>query len=129
MTIHPKHIQVSQYYSDMRLLVSRCSSDKYDAIVCLKRSGFIVGAYLSFQTGIPLFVTSEIGVIPSKFERVLLLDDKVYSGKSIRGWQAKLELMDKKVTTAAMYLQHEYHTDIYVRDLGCQHTMFYELAG
>jgi hypothetical protein len=93
----------------------------------MKRSGMFAGAYVSFKTHLPLFTTAELHCIPEKFTHILLLDDKVYSGKSMRHWLIKLIQMHKKTTTAAMYLQNEFKTDIFAQDLGCQHTMFYEL--
>lgn len=56
----------------------------YDAIVCLKRSGFIMGAFLSNKYNLPLFTNSEYGSIPVKFNKLLIVDDKTFSGKSVR---------------------------------------------
>jgi hypoxanthine phosphoribosyltransferase len=124
---HPKHISQQRYFQDMDLLKDQLAVLEFDCIVCMKRSGLFPGAYMSFKLDIPLFTTSELGSIPDKFKNVLLLDDKVYSGKSMRHWLIKLIMLQKKAITAAVYLQNEYKTDLYAVDLGCQHTMFYEL--
>lgn len=124
---HPKHITLQRYFQDLDVLCNNVKSMHVDCIVCMKRSGMFPGAYMSFQLNLPLFTTSELNSIPEKFTNVLLLDDKTYSGKSMRHWLIKLIQMEKKITTAAVYLQNEYKTDLFAVDLGCQHTMFYEL--
>lgn len=124
---HPKHITLQRYFQDLEVLCQQVKTKEVDCIVCMKRSGMFPGAYMSFQLNLPLFTTSELNSIPEKFKKVLLLDDKTYSGKSMRHWLIKLIQMEKKITTASVYLQNEFKTDLYAVDLGCQHTMFYEL--
>lgn len=124
---HPKHISLQKYFQDIDTLCQQVKTKEIDCIVCMKRSGMFPGAYMSFQLNIPLFTTSELSSIPEKFNNVLLLDDKTYSGKSMRHWLIKLIQMNKKTVTASVYLQNEFKTDLYAVDLGCQHTMFYEL--
>ncbi len=127
MLEHPKHIYQPRYFNDLKAFKNKVEKLDIDCMVCLKRSGFLPGAYISFQTNIPLFTTSELDSIPEKFTKILLIDDKVYSGRSIKQWLVKLIMMNKQITTAALYIQSEYKTDIFGVDLGCQHTMWYEL--
>ncbi len=70
-------VPIDTYYSDMKLLSDKINANDYDCIICLKRSGFILGAFLSNQKVLPLFTSSEIKSIPPKFTRILVVDDKV----------------------------------------------------
>lgn len=118
-----------KYFNDLELLELRLipEIDKIDAIVALKRSGLIMGVYLSNRLKKPLFVTSEIDSIPSKFINILLVDDKTYTGRSIRHWAYKLYENNKKVISATIYVEQDYYPSFYVEHLGEVAKMFYEI--
>ncbi|HTF80691.1 MAG TPA: hypothetical protein VL947_03165, partial [Cytophagales bacterium] len=71
MSTHPKHITLQRYFEDMQALLQQLDLTHIHCVVCLKRSGMFPGAYLSFQTRLPLFTTSELASIPNKFENIL----------------------------------------------------------
>lgn len=116
------------YLQDLEALKEKVAQLKIDAIVALKRSGWIAGVYLSNKLTIPVFTPSEIKSIPIEFLVILVLDDKVWSGKSMRKVLNKLK--HKNTLTASLYLEEGYRkaTDIWVREIprkGCR--MWYEL--
>ncbi len=78
-------IDFKSYYEDMCKLaiVLKANANEFDCIVCLKRSGFILGSFLSNQLTKPLFTTSEINSIPENYKNILIIDDKICTGKSI----------------------------------------------
>ena len=119
-------IPIDTYYSDMKSLSDKINANDYDCIICLKRSGFMLGAFLSNQKTLPLFTPSEISSIPSKFTRVLIVDDKVCTGKSLNKVKNKLPLLIS-ITTAVMYVESNVIPDIYVRNVGQISKMWYEL--
>jgi hypoxanthine phosphoribosyltransferase len=120
-------IPIDIYYTDMKALSDKIDAKDYDCIVCLKRSGFILGAFLSNQKTLPLFTPSEIKAIPSKFTRILIVDDKVCTGKSLNRVKNKLPLM-VSITTAVMYIESTVFPDIYVKDAGQISKMWYEIG-
>lgn len=98
-----------------------------DAIVALKRSGWIAGAYLSNKLILPVFTPSEISSIPVHFLNILVVDDKIWSGKSMQKVVNKLK--GRNTITAVLYLEEGYRkaTDLWVREIprkGCR--MWYE---
>lgn len=121
-------IPIEDYFRDAAELITIVSQQSYDAIVCLKRSGFMLGAYLSNQLTLPLF-TTETKILPQQFKRILVVDDKVCTGKSIRGIYYRLTKQERVVTVACLYTerdkQHE-HLTYTVRQLTKPHRMFYE---
>ena len=120
-------IPIDVYYTDMKSLSEKINANDYDCIICLKRSGFILGAFLSNQKTLPLFTTSEIKSIPSKYTRILIVDDKICTGKSINKIKNKLPLLIS-ITTASMYVESNVYTDIYIKNVGQISKMWYELS-
>ena len=118
-------ISFETYYKDMVKLSDRINSSDYDCIISLKRSGWIMGAYLSNQKVLPLFTVSEIKSIPKKFDRILIVDDKICTGKSINKVKHKLPLL-VKLTTACLYVESNVYPDIYIKDMGEISKMWYE---
>ena len=118
-------IELTTYHQDMMALADKISASDFDAIVALKRSGFILGAFLSNQKTLPLFIVSEIKSIPNHFTRILVIDDKICTGKSINRVVNKLPLL-VSVKTACMYVESNHFTDIWVKDVKCIHKMWYE---
>lgn len=119
-----RYISYIQYYDDMLNMVRSIDFD-FDCIVALKRSGWILGAYMSNVLEKPLFTYSEIDSIPVKFSRVLVVDDKICKGKSIS--KALVKLKNKQTRTACMYVEGLVYPDYYSLDLkGVIHKMWYE---
>lgn len=118
-------IGIEQYYADMQQLSNKINSNDYDCIICLKRSGFMLGAFLSNQKTIPLFTPSEIKSLPLSFTRILVVDDKICTGKSINKVVNKLPLLTK-ITTACMYIESDTYPDIWISKLSQIHRMWYE---
>lgn len=96
-----------EYLQDLKILKKMIISVtvKTHAIVALKRSGWIVGAYLSNQLNLPVFSPSEINSIPSEFTHILVVDDKMWSGKSMQKVLNKLWRKQKSTLTAVLYLE------------------------
>jgi hypothetical protein len=101
-------------------------SYEFDCIVAMKRSGLMMGAFLSNKLNIPLFITSEIPSIPKKFKRVLLVDDKIWRGRSFRKYTRELKSYGKDVTTMCLYIEDDQFTDMYVEYVGTKVNLFYE---
>lgn len=117
-------ISIHIYWHDMQLLMDKIDND-FDCVVALKRSGWILGVYLSNQKTLPLFTVSEIKSIPLNFNRILIVDDKTYSGKSLKRVINKLSL-SVMYKTACIYVEGDFVPDYYVKNLGCISSMFYE---
>lgn len=86
-------ITIEEYFSDMKQIYDVVSKDMeccFDCIVALKRSGLMIGAYMSNKANCPLFVPSEIHSIPKDFISILLVDDKICTGKSMRKVRNKI---------------------------------------
>lgn len=118
-------ISLEEYYSDMVKLCNYINDYEFQAIVALKRSGFILGAFLSNQKTLPLFTPSEIKSIPNDFTRILVIDDKICTGKSLNRVVNKLPLL-VSVKTACMYVESNKFPDIWIKDVKCIHKMWYE---
>lgn len=110
----------------MKVLSDMINSDDYDAIVSLKRSGWILGVFLSNQKTLPLFTVSEIKSIPTKFIRILVVDDKTCTGKSFEKVICKFP-ETIKYKTACLYKQGTYKPNIYIKNLDNISKMFYEI--
>lgn len=114
-------------YNDGLLHICAVVDKDFDCIVALKRSGWIMGSFLSNQLSKPLFTTSEIRSIPDKFKGVLIVDDKVCTGKSINIVRNRLLSLDKNVKTACLFIQRNYFTDYSFKNLNNKTaTMWYE---
>lgn len=109
----------------MVLLKNKITFD-FDCIVALKRSGWFLGAFLSNQTGKPVFTESEIKSIPEKFNKILIVDDKICKGKSMQ--KAINQLNKKEIKTAAMYVEGNVLPDFHAENLnGRIVKMWYEV--
>jgi len=122
-----KIINKDKYFLVLTNLFFKLNKYDYDAIVCLKRSGFIMGAYLSNQLGLPLFTPAEIDKIPKELNRILVVDDKIFTGKSIN--KVKRQLLKKyfQVKTATLFCQSNIFPDIYLEKLNGIYKMWYEV--
>lgn len=117
-------ISLDKYFNDAKLLLNKIDNS-FSCIVCLKRSGFILGAYYSNQLTLPLFVPSEIKTIPDYFTKILVVDDKVCTGKSMHKIINKIT-KNKEIITACLYIQGDFYTDLWVEKLDQINCMFYE---
>lgn len=118
-------IPIEEYYLDMKQLLSKIDCN-FDCIVAIKRSGWIMGAYFSNQTGKPVFTYSEIKSIPSKYKNILIVDDKMCKGKTIRKVERKLRTVKKKTYSACMYVEDDVFPEYSIRHLGKIAQMWYE---
>jgi adenine/guanine phosphoribosyltransferase-like PRPP-binding protein len=115
-----------KYFSLIDDLILRLD-ENFDCIVAIKRSGFIMGTVMSNRLDIPLFTTSEISSIPSKFKNVLLVDDKICTGKTMRKSQRKLHKFNKSVKTASLFIEEDVFTDYWIEYTNKKSIyMFYE---
>ena len=123
-------IDYQKYYNDMCKLTNILRKDisEFDCIICLKRSGFMLGAFLSNQLTKPLFTSSEIQSMPKDFKSALIVDDKICTGKSIH--RARKKLIRNNVSrtfSAVLYIEGNQKADYYIDNLGSIHHMFYEV--
>ncbi len=114
-----KEITMEEYFADCAVLKKKIEfimpHHRFDAIVCLKRSGWILGALLSNQLVLPVFTCSEIKSIPvEKFKNVLIVDDKISSGKSMSNAVNKCKALGLSYRTACLYVQEDVTTDFWV---------------
>ena len=121
-------IPIEQYYTDMLQLCNQIPDKEFDCLICLKRSGFILGAFLSNQKTIPLFTPSEIKSIPEKFTKILVVDDKICTGKSLNKVINRLPLL-VSVTTACLYVEANTFPNIWIKKLEQISRMWYEKEG
>jgi hypoxanthine phosphoribosyltransferase len=118
-------IPIETYYKDMQSLSNQIIGSDYDCIIALKRSGWILGAFLSNQKTLPLFTVSEMKSIPPTFNRFLIVDDKICTGKSFNKVKHKLPLL-VELKTACLYVERDVYTDIYIKEVGEIVKMWYE---
>lgn len=118
-------IEIDQYYEDMKVLCSKITGH-FDCIVAAKRSGWILGVFLSHQLRLPVFTVSEIKSIPEKFKNVLVVDDKIYEGVTVRGIASKLRRVNKISKTACMYIEKNVFSDYYIREYGKKIKLWYD---
>ena len=83
-------LNIEEYFEGVDGICELLDGKKFDCIVALKRSGWIMGAILSNKFGYPLYSSTEIHSIPDKFKNVLVVDDKICTGKSIQKIKNKL---------------------------------------
>lgn len=121
-------ISETKYFTDLKLLTQKLESYhiKFDCIVALKRSGFIPGCVISNYLVIPVFIPSEIKNIPNKMQNVLVIDDKICTGKSIEKVKKRLTNAYKKSTTCCMYVEKNTKPDIWIEETHRSVTMWYE---
>jgi hypoxanthine phosphoribosyltransferase len=97
-------VSMEDYHSAMVELLSKIDC-AFDCIVALKRSGWIMGAFLSNQTGKPVFTPSEIKSLPEKYKSVLIVDDKIWKGKELNKVENKLRAKEKSTYSACLYVE------------------------
>lgn len=124
-----KVIGLCEYDSAMFLLNLKLAEhrNEFDCIVCLKRSGFILGAYLSNKLNLPLFTASEINSIPKLFTNVLIVDDKICTGKSIKKVERKLINANKKCQSACLFIESTFLSTFYIAEIKEIVKMWYEV--
>lgn len=117
---------IIEYFEYCKIFNEIIKDLDYDCIVSLKRSGFILGVYLSNQNEKPLYSSTELKNIPVKYKNILLIDDKVCTGKSIKKVKNRLENLSFKVVTGSLFIETEYVPDIYLSKIKKNTKMFYE---
>ena len=128
--------KVIEYHNDMvslrnLLIVNRID---FECIVALKRSGWILGSYLSNYFDIPVFSESEIKSIPiNKYKNILIVDDKVCTGHSFIKCRNKLlkHNINFNINNAVLYIEgNKISASIsihqYVKKLNQSKKMYYE---
>ncbi len=105
--------QSIDYFNNLEILISKLEF-QFDCVVAVKRSGWIMGVIISNRFDKPLYTTSEIDLIPLKFKKVILVDDKTCSGKTFRKYSKKLEILGKEVKTASLYIEDDFFSDFWV---------------
>src|SRR4051812_39733763 len=109
-------IDFNTYHDDMHIILKEIQKnlfyEQFDCIVALKRSGWILGVFLSNKLTLPVFTPSEINSIPEKFKRILIVDDTICKGKSIR--KVSNQFKDKRVRWAAMNIEGDYFPEYFV---------------
>lgn len=78
-------------------LTEKLHPEDYDVIVALKRSGLMVGVFLSHNLRLPLFTHAEIQFLGDHHQRVLLVDTTCWSGRSLRKVISKIEKTGRTV--------------------------------
>jgi hypoxanthine phosphoribosyltransferase len=117
------------YFEDVNSLILKLNKDiiQFDCIFAIKRSGLIIGSILSNQYDIPL-ITSDIKEIPDKFKNILIVDDKVCTGKTIKKYINCFYKKELKFKTACLYLEGDILTNYYVKNLNNTiYKMWYEI--
>ena len=115
-----------KYFEDLNKLQNILKHEDIDAIVAIKRSGFIMSAILSNFLEKPLYTTSEISTIPDKFKNILLVDDKICSSKTIRKYMYKLSQYNKNIISASIYIEKDFYTKFWVEETNKTVSMWYE---
>lgn len=118
-------ICIKEYELALNLVLEKIPKNKFHCIVCLKRSGFMIGVFLSNKLDLPLFTASEIKSIPDNFINVLIVDDKICTGKSMNKVMKKMP--NKNRFTASLFIESKIYTDFYSYDLGKIVKMWYEV--
>lgn len=124
-----KTIDINKYQRAMDVLLGQLNLIKHqiDAIVCIKRSGFILGVYLSNKMTKPLFTQSEIDSIPNKFKNILLVDDKIQSGATMNKYYCKLKRKGfNNIRTASLFIEGTTLTEYFSNYLGYRIKPWYE---
>ena len=127
------NITFEQYHQDLIKITKIIEHNRFDCIVALKRSGWIIGVYLSNYFDIPVFTESEIKSIPmSRFKKILIVDDKICSGKSINKTKNKLltkGFLENNIKLCCLYIEGKRHNltiDYFSTELEKTSKMFYE---
>lgn len=125
-------VDCNKYFQDIESSLDvlrnsiKFSGLRFDCIVATKRSGLIMGAYISNKLNIPMFTTSEIGSIPNIFHYILLVDDKIWRGRQFRKYTRQLQSAGKFVCSMCLYIEGTEKPDLYVEDVGTKVRLFYE---
>lgn len=121
-------ISFEKYAHSLELILNKISIIEFDAIVCIKRSGFIMGAFLSNKLDKPLFTQSEITSIPKNFNTILIVDDKIQTGKTIKKIKNRIKKVypNLKTITASLFIEGDLLTDFYVYKLNKRIRCWYE---
>ena len=119
-------INREEYFLGIEYVQNILSNHKFDCLVALKRSGWIMGACLSNNMNLPLFSSTELKNIPSKFKHILLIDDKICTGKSINKIKKKLIYLDKEIVTCCMFVERDNFPNFYFKKIQQATNMFYE---
>lgn len=116
------------YFNHINKLILLLNNDikNFDCIFAIKRSGLILGAILSNHFDLPL-LTSDVKELPDKFKNILIVDDKICTGKTIQKYANRFYQKNKKFKVACLYIEGEVKMHYYVEDLNNKtHKMWYE---
>jgi hypoxanthine phosphoribosyltransferase len=119
-------INNTEYTETLELLKDSVQGLSFDCIVALKRSGWMLGVFLSNKLTRPVFTPAEIKSIPKHFNVILVVDDAICKGKSFKTVTNKLAKMNKRFITAAMYVEGTVLPDVYIHNVGHRVRMWYE---
>src|SRR3954470_17427449 len=111
-----KYVREPEYHDALRRLAALLEPSPWDAVVGLKRSGLFPAVFLSHRLRLAMYADSEAASLPAKFERVLLVDAVVNTGKSIARAKRALLVAGKTVTTAVLYKENDsaYPVDFFI---------------
>jgi hypoxanthine phosphoribosyltransferase len=123
-----KYVREPEYHDALRRLAAALEPARWDAVVGLKRSGLFPAVFLSHQLRLAMYADSEVESLPAKFERVLLVDAVVNTGKSIAKVKRALLSAGKTVTTAVLYKENDsaYAVDVFLERYPALVHFFYE---
>ena len=117
-----RYVRGPELLAALETLSGRIDPSGLQAVVGIKRSGLFPAVFLSHRLGLPMFVDAEVGEIPARLERVLLVDAVVRTGRSLERVRRRLLRRGKRVTTAVLYKENgsahpvdhflEVHTDL-----------------
>lgn len=103
------HIGPVEFFVRARLLESKirlADGPPFQALFGVKRSGWVLGAFISHALGLPLFAKVEVASIPAKFKRILIVDTICWTGKTLRKERSALIRAAKSDITAAVIFAH-----------------------
>ena len=93
-----KYVSLNEWALMLEKLYLKLNPDSFDAIVAIKRSGLMVGVYLSHFLRLPLFTDAEIQFLEPKHNRVLLVDTTSWTGRTLRKAKRRIEKNGKTVS-------------------------------
>lgn len=106
---YPPHIGALEFYvraANLEFqildLIASKRAPPFDALFGIKRSGWVLGTFLSHRLELPLFAKSEIAKIPPKFKHILIVDTVAWTGRSLRRAVTRLNDAGLPVTHAAV---------------------------
>ena len=107
------YVNPEEWVRKLQELADKLNSLDYDAIVAIKRSGLMVGVYLSHILRLPLFTNAEIDFLDVQHQRILVVDTTSWSGRTLRKTIKRVEKSGRVVVSAwVLYQLHNRETNI-----------------